>query len=54
MNNNGFELLTWADVGWVHHFSTEPVIYPDDLKKLKMFVFHFALNLIPFHPEDVF
>tara|TARA_B100001540_G_scaffold74053_2_gene66922 strand:- start:3970 stop:4953 length:984 start_codon:yes stop_codon:yes gene_type:complete len=38
MNNNGFELLTWADVGWVHHFSTEPVIYPDDLKKLKMFV----------------
>jgi len=38
MNNNGFELLTWADVGWVHHFSTEPVIYPEDLKKLKMFV----------------
>ncbi len=38
MTKNGFELLTWADVGWVHHFSTEPVIYPDDLKKLKMFV----------------
>ena len=38
MNNNGFELLTWADVGWVHHFSTEPVVYPEDLKKLKMFV----------------
>jgi len=38
MNNNGFELLTWADVGWVHHFSTEPIKLPDDLKKLKMFV----------------
>ena len=38
MIENGFELLTWADVGWVHHFSTEPVILPDDLKKLKMFV----------------
>ena len=38
MNKNGFELLTWADVGWVHHFSTEPVVYPEDLKKLKMFV----------------
>jgi TRAP-type C4-dicarboxylate transport system substrate-binding protein len=38
MTNNGFELLTWADVGWVHHFSTAPVIFPDDLKKLKMFV----------------
>ena len=38
MNNNGFELLTWADVGWVHHFSTEPVVYPEDLEKLKMFV----------------
>jgi len=38
MTNNGFELLTWADVGWVHHFSTAPVILPDDLKKLKMFV----------------
>jgi len=38
MTNNGFELLTWADVGWVHHFSTEPIKLPDDLKKLKMFV----------------
>ena len=38
MNKNGFELLTWADVGWVHHFSTQPVVYPEDLKKLKMFV----------------
>ncbi|MEC9274014.1 MAG: TRAP transporter substrate-binding protein DctP, partial [Candidatus Neomarinimicrobiota bacterium] len=38
MSKNGFELLTWADVGWVHHFSTEPVVYPEDLKKLKMFV----------------
>ena len=32
MTKNGFELLTWADVGWVHHFSTEPVIYPDDFR----------------------
>ena len=38
MNNNGFELLTWADVGWVHHFSTEPVVYPEDLKELKMLI----------------
>ena len=38
MNKNGFELLTWADVGWVHHFSTQPIVYPEDLKKLKMFV----------------
>ena len=37
MRDNGFELLTWADVGWVHHFSTKPIIYPEDLKQLKHF-----------------
>lgn len=35
---NGFKLLTMVDVGWVYWFSTEPVLIPSDLKKLKIFI----------------
>ena len=31
-------MLTWAEVGWVHFFSKEPVATPDDLRKQKLFV----------------
>jgi len=34
----GYEVLFWADVGWVRFFTTEPVVSPADLKRLKMFV----------------
>lgn len=33
----GFKLLTWGDAGWVHFFAQRPVIYPDDLKPLRLF-----------------
>ncbi len=33
----GFKLLTWGDAGWVHVFAQRPVVYPDDLKPLKLF-----------------
>lgn len=33
----GFVVLFWSDAGWVHFFSTRPVVRPDDLKKLKLF-----------------
>jgi TRAP-type C4-dicarboxylate transport system substrate-binding protein len=33
----GFVVLCWGDSGWVRFFSKEPVIYPTDLKKMKLF-----------------
>ena len=34
----GFILLGWSDAGWAHFFTKSPVRTPDDMKKLKMFV----------------
>lgn len=34
----GFKLLAWGSAGWVHIFSQAPVVHPDDLKPLKIFV----------------
>jgi TRAP-type transport system periplasmic protein len=33
----GFVVLNWADGGWVHFFSQQPVAVPDDLRALKLF-----------------
>ena len=33
----GFKVLIWSTVGWVHFFTKEPVITPDDMKKRKLF-----------------
>lgn len=32
-----FVVLFWADVGWVHFFSTKPIVHPADLKRAKIF-----------------
>jgi TRAP-type C4-dicarboxylate transport system substrate-binding protein len=34
----GFEVLFWADAGWVRFFSKEPVVSPADFKRMKIFV----------------
>lgn len=34
----GFVTITWARLGWVNFFSTKQVVYPRDLKKLKLSV----------------
>lgn len=34
----GFEVLFWADAGWVRYFSKAPALHPADLKPMKMFV----------------
>jgi TRAP-type C4-dicarboxylate transport system substrate-binding protein len=35
--DKGFVVLCWGDSGWVRFFSKEPVVYPSDLKKMKVF-----------------
>lgn len=38
MEAKGFVVLGWSDAGWAHFFTRSPVKTPDDMKKLKMFV----------------
>ena len=35
---NGFELLGWPEVGFIHFFSTRPITSIDDLKKLRIWL----------------
>ena len=34
----GFRVLAWGDAGWVHFFTTRPVVTPGDLKPLRLFM----------------
>ncbi len=36
LRDQGFEVIGWTQAGWIHIFSKERVVYPEDLKKLKM------------------
>ena len=60
----GFVMIFLGDVGWVHFFSKEPVIHPDDLKKVKLFAWSgdnqtldlmksLGLHPVPLEPTDI-
>ncbi|MBN1496692.1 MAG: TRAP transporter substrate-binding protein DctP [Spirochaetes bacterium] len=34
----GFSVLAWSKAGWINFFTTKPVVYPKDLKPLKLAV----------------
>ena len=36
--DKGFKVLLWGDAGWVYLFAQKPVVHPDDLKPLRLFV----------------
>lgn len=38
LEEKGFKLLYWSEIGWAYLFSTSPVTGPDDLRPLKMWV----------------
>jgi TRAP-type C4-dicarboxylate transport system substrate-binding protein len=38
LEDKGFKLLVWGDAGWVRFFTQEPVVRPEDLKPLKLFI----------------
>lgn len=38
LREKGFEVLFWADAGWVRFFATKPAVRPADFKPMKMFV----------------
>jgi TRAP-type C4-dicarboxylate transport system substrate-binding protein len=35
--DKGFVVLFWVDTGWIRYFSKEPMLTPDDLKRMKVF-----------------
>ena len=38
LESKGFIVLNWGDAGWVSFISKQPILRPDDLKKMKLFV----------------
>jgi len=34
----GFIVLNWGDAGWVHFFTKQPAVHPDDIRKMKLCV----------------
>lgn len=55
----GFEVLFWADAGWVRFFSKEAAIHPDEYRRMKVFCWagdaqQFALEeAAGFHPVSL-
>ncbi len=37
IEERGFKVLAWGDIGWVMFFTRKPVVHPDDMKPLKLF-----------------
>jgi TRAP-type C4-dicarboxylate transport system substrate-binding protein len=37
IEKQGFIVLNWSDVGWVHFFSKKPIRKPDDLRAMRLF-----------------
>lgn len=37
IEQKGFVVLQWSDVGWVHFFTKKPARTPDDIRALKLF-----------------
>jgi TRAP-type C4-dicarboxylate transport system substrate-binding protein len=38
MADKGYEVLFWVNAGWVRYFSNQALLVPEDLKKMKIFV----------------
>ncbi len=38
LEQKGVRLLFWASAGWVRFFSREPIVYPQDVKRMKLAV----------------
>ncbi len=56
IEDQGYMVLFWVDAGWIRFFSKTPLVYPDDLLTMKLFVWagsHGQANILTsmgFHP----
>jgi len=39
LHDKGFVVLNWSDAGWMHIFTKQPMLFPEDAAKFKMFAF---------------
>ena len=46
LEEKGFKVLNWGDVGWVKFFAQKPVKVPEDLKDQSMFVWGGDTNIV--------
>jgi TRAP-type C4-dicarboxylate transport system substrate-binding protein len=64
LEKRGFKVIIWSFVGWVHFFSKNPVVTPDDLKRQKMFIWagdadalqiwkESGFHVVPLTPTDI-
>ncbi len=64
LEKRGFKVVIWSFVGWVHFFSKNPVVTPDDLKQQKLFVWagdadaahiwkECGFHVVPLTPTDL-
>jgi TRAP-type C4-dicarboxylate transport system substrate-binding protein len=44
LKKEGYTVLFWTKVGWLHFFSKKPVVTPHDLKKCKLFVWGASID----------
>ncbi len=54
MEEKGFVVLNWGDAGWVHFFSTAPVVSPGEAKALKLFMWSGDTTLVQLYKETGF
>jgi TRAP-type C4-dicarboxylate transport system substrate-binding protein len=54
MEEKGFVILNWGDAGWVHFFSTAPVVTPEEAKALKLFMWSGDTTLVQLYKETGF
>jgi TRAP-type C4-dicarboxylate transport system substrate-binding protein len=38
LEEKGFKVLNWGEAGWVYFFGKTPIYTPDDLRKMKLFI----------------
>ena len=38
LEQKGYVVLFWTDIGWCRYFSVQPIVHPNDLKRMKVFV----------------
>jgi TRAP-type C4-dicarboxylate transport system substrate-binding protein len=64
MEQKGYIVLFWSDIGWIRHFSIHPLVHPQDLKRMKMFVWsgspeqvdimkEWGTNPVSLEPSDI-
>ncbi len=65
IEQKGYVVLFWTDIGWCRFFSTEPLVHPNDLKRMKVFVWaghpeqaeimkDWGIKAVPLEPADIF